>query len=228
MLLSIDEHQRIAAAVAAAEATTRGEIVCVVVDEVSRYGEVPIAWAVAATLLISPLLIAIAALAHQFDYTFGGWAIAHIAATQMAVQAALIAYAIFQSVLFVTIFAVVSIPAVRRPLTPAALKRGHVRARAMEHFFARNVQQTREQAGILLFVALKERRAELIADSGISDKVDQAAWEQVVADLTRSVRSNRSVDGFVTAITSCGHLLAMHFPPGLQDTNELPDDVIEA
>ena len=228
MLLSMSEHKRIAEAVAAAEATTRGEIVCVVVDEVSHYGEVPIAWAAAVTLLLSPLLIAIAALVNQFDYTFGGWAIAHIAATHMAVLVALTDYAIFQFLLFITIFTVVWIPIVRRRLTPAALKRDHVRKRAMEHFFARNVQRTRTQAGILLFFALKERRAELIADTAISDKVDPAAWEAIIVALIADVRANTLTEGFITAIASCSRLLAMHFPAGSEDINELPDDVIEA
>ena len=44
MLLGSEDHRRIVEAVAAAEVLTRGEIVCVVIDEAAHYGEVPLAW----------------------------------------------------------------------------------------------------------------------------------------------------------------------------------------
>ena len=59
MLLNPDDHKRIQQAVAAAELTTRGEIVCVVADEASPYLEVPFAWAAAVAIALPLLLLAL-------------------------------------------------------------------------------------------------------------------------------------------------------------------------
>jgi putative membrane protein len=222
MLLSSNDHQRIAHAIGAAKATTRGEIVCVVADEAARYAEVPLAWAAAGALLLPVLTLAIASVARQFDYAFGGWAAAHVDAVHAAVVTALTGYALVQGLLFVSILLLVSIPPIRRVLTPASLKRVHVRARAMEHFFARNLDKTPERTGVLIFVSLKDRRAEVLADTGISSKVDSSAWDEVVCELVKGASGNKPVDGFAGAIAKCGHILAAHFPAGEDAGDEIP------
>ena len=44
-MLTQSDHERIAAAITEAESKTSGEIFCVLAHEVSRYREVPLAWA---------------------------------------------------------------------------------------------------------------------------------------------------------------------------------------
>jgi putative membrane protein len=228
MLINSDDHRRIAQAVSAAEATTRGEIVCVVAEEAAHYAEVPLAWAAAGAILLPIVALAVTAAAGQFDYAFGGWAAAHVAAAHTAVVTALAGYAFVQCLLFVAILVLVSIPTIRRRLTPASLKRAHVRARAMEHFFARGLDKTRERTGVLIFVSLKDRRAEVLADTGINSKVDPSAWNDVISDLMVGVRTGKPGDGFVAAIERCGRHLAQHFPAGPENPNELPDGLIDS
>jgi putative membrane protein len=228
MLLNSIDHDRIAQAVAAAEATTRGEIVCVVTDEVAPYAEVPLAWAAAGALGIPLLALAAAGVARHFDYALGGWAAAQVAAMHAAVLGALTVYALLQCMLFAGIFALASIPPIRRRLTPAKLRQARVRERAMEQFFTRGLDRTREQTGVLIFVSLHDRRAEVLADSGISGKVAPTAWNDVVADLVAGMRAGKPGDGFVTAIERCGRHLAEHFPAGPDNPDELPDRLIES
>jgi putative membrane protein len=227
MLLNSDDHRRIAQAVGVAEATTRGEIVCVVVDEAAGYAEVPLGWAAAGALVLPILALAATEAAGQFDYAFGGWAAAHLAAAHAAVVTALTGYALVQCMLFVAILVLVSVPPIRRRLTPASLKRAHVRARAMEHFFAQGLDKTREHTGVLIFVSLKDRRAEVLADTGINRKVDPSTWNDVIGDLVAGVRTGKPGDGFVAAIERCGRHLTKHFPAAPGNANELPDALIE-
>jgi putative membrane protein len=228
MLLSSNDHQRISQAIGAAEASTRGEIVCVVAEEAGHYAEVPLAWAAAGALLLPVMALSIANVARQFDYAFGGWAAAHVDAVHAAVVTALTGYALVQGLLFVSILLLVSIPPIRRVLTPASLKRAHVRARAMEHFLTRNLDKTPERTGVLIFVSLKDRRAEVLADIGISSKVDSSAWDEVVCELAKGVMARKPVEGFLRAISKCGHILAEHFPANAEHSNELPDTLIES
>lgn len=228
MLLSSEDHHRVETAVAVAEAATRGEIVCVVTDEAAPYAEVPLAWAAAAALLLPLVALAVAGVARHFDYAFGGWAAGHLAAIHAAVLAALTGYALVQVAVFMGVFVFVSIPQVRRRLTPAAHKRAQVRARALEQFYARGLDKTRERTAVLIFVSLHDRRAEVLADTGICEKVDASAWNDVIADLVAGIRGGKPGDGFVAAIERCGRHLAEHFPARPDNPNELPDTLVEA
>ena len=227
MLLSSQDHKRIALATAAAEATTRGQIVCVVAEQAAPYMEVPFAWGAVGALLVPVGLLALGGVAtHWFDSVWG-WSAVHIAATHSTVAAALGAYALLQCLLFVAIVLLASIPAVRRTLTPASLKHGHVHQRALEQFFARGMGNTRERTGVLIYASLTDRCAEVVADEGVNAKVSPQAWGEVIAALTSGMKAGKPGDGFVAAIETCGRLLAAHFPSEGDGRNELPDAVVE-
>jgi putative membrane protein len=228
MLLSPEDHARIEAATRAAEATTRGEIVCVVAEEASHYREVPLAWAAVAALVlpIAPLMLGAAAV--WLDDGLRGWSAAHVAASHATVMTVVGGYALTQCLVFIVVVALVSIPSVRRVLTPGSLRRGHVHLRAMEQFHARDLHTTKERTGVLIYASLKDRVAVVIADSGINTKVGAQGWRGVVALLTSNLKAGRPGDGFVLAIEACGRLLATHFPATGPNPDELPDTIVEA
>ena len=226
MLLSPDDHRRIAQATVEAEATTRGEFVCVIADEASSYVEVSLAWG-AAVALVAPVFLIVLISSTHLDDSFGGWRAAHIAANHNPVTLMLSTYAVAQGLLFVVIALLASIPVIRRALTPASLKRGHVRQRALEQFFARDLHKTHERTGVLIYTSLKDRCAEVIADIGINAKVDPKAWDEVIAALVAGMRAGKPGNGFVSAIEKSGRLLATHFPAQGTNPNELPDGIIE-
>ena len=205
MLLKPKDHEKIRLAVEAAEARTSGEIVCVLARECSDYWEVPLAWAGA--ISETPP--------------------AHASAVDSAIGEALTAYVIVQAALFVAVALLVSIPLVRRMLTPGSLKKERVRRRAQEQFAARALHLTEGKTGVLIFASLAERRAEVIADEAIVAKVDPAAWSGVLAALVAGMKARDPGAGFASAIARAGDLLAVHAPRGPNDRNELPDTVIE-
>ncbi len=227
MLLSAQDHTRIAQATAAAEATTRGEIVCVVADEAAPYMEVPLAWAAAGALVLPLIPLSFGALAAHLDDGLRGWSAAHIAATHVTVAAVLGAYALLQCMLFLAIALLASIPIVRRLLTPGSLKRGYVHQRALEQFFARDLHTTRERTGVLIYASLKDRRAEVVADIGIHAKVGPQAWDGVIAVLVAGMRAGEPGNGVVAAIRETGRLLTTHFPAEGDNPNELPNTITE-
>lgn len=220
MLLTPEAHADIAAAIRAAEQGTSGEIYCVVAEEASDYAEAPIA-AGALAALVLPALLLLAGL------TPASWAAAHVAAAQSQVLAAVATLLIAQGVLFVLVAALASIPAVRRLITPAPLKRMRVRERALEQFLAKNLQRTQRRTGVLIFVSLADRMAELLADEGVNKLIAPGAWEAPMASLTQAMRKGELVQGLQAAIAQCGALLAQHAPGSRDDVNELPDAVAE-
>ena len=227
MLLSEQDHERIRAAVDEAEKRTSGEIVCVVARECGDYFEVPVVWAVAIALIV-PILALLAGLRpDMIQVLTGGWMAANAGGAEAAVGRALITYAVLQAVLFVVTAVIVSIPPVRRKLTPRALKREHVHRRALEQFAARAYHLTDGDTGVLIFASLAERQAIVLADEGVASKVKPAEWRKVVDALVAGMKAKDAGGGFAHAIAAAADILAAHCPPQPDNHNQLPDTVIE-
>lgn len=84
------------------------------------------------------------------------------------------------------------------------------RRRAAGAFLEQEVFRTRQRTGILLFVSLFERRVVLLADSGIHQKVEEGAWEEITRRLAGGIRSGRPGPALIEAIRACGELLERH------------------
>jgi len=225
--LSEADLANIEAAVRAAEARTSGEIYCVVTPASSHYAEVPIAWA-AAIALLSPAILLAAGVHVSIPEFFSTWSADMVSeAIEMSVRRALIGTIALQAALFLVTALIVELPPVHRALTPGRLKRHRVRRRAAEQFLAKNLQQTRERTGVLIYVSLDERMAELIADEGVAGHVEPHIWDQAMAALSEGLKRGDPAQGFGAAVGLCGEVLAAHFPakPG-DNPNELPDAVV--
>lgn len=221
------ELSAIEAAVRAAEARTTGEIYCIVTEESSHYGETALAWA-AGVALLGPALLLLAGVHVTIPDLLSSWSASDVgAAIEASVRQALVGAIVTQTVLFVAVGLLASIPPVRRLLTPKGLKRLRVRRRAAEQFVAKNLHLTRDRTGVLIFVSLGERMAELIADEGIAEHVGAHVWDQAMAALTDGLRHGRVEHGFEACVRMCGDVLADKFPARPDDNpNELPDAVV--
>jgi putative membrane protein len=225
--LSPSDLAAIEACVRAAEARTTGEIYCIVTEESAHYTEIVIAWATVVALL-GPAVLLLAGVEVTVPDVFAAWSASDVgAAIETAVRRALIGAIVVQGVLFMLTAAIVSIPPVRRFLTPKGLKRLRVQRRAAEQFIAKNLHLTRERTGVMIFVSLGERMAELIADEGIADHVDAHVWDKAMTSLTDGLKRGDVEAGFAAAVGLCGDVLAEKFParPG-DNPNELPDAVV--
>ena len=225
--LSDKDLADIEAAVRAAEARTTGEIYCVVTPMSSHYAEVPIAWA-AAVALLAPAILLVAGVHVSLPQFFDTWSGEQVSqAIEMSVRRALIGAIALQALLFIVTAALVSIPPVRRALTPRSLKRLRVQRRAAEQFIAKNLHLTKERTGVLIFVSLGERMAELIADDGIADHVEPHVWDRAMAALTDGLKRGQPEAGFAAAVGLCADVLADKFPARPDgNPNELPDAVV--
>jgi putative membrane protein len=88
-------------------------------------------------------------------------------------------------------------------------------------------RRTTGRTGILIYLSLAERRAEIVADEAISAKVDPRVWGEAMAPMLRHLRDGRMAEGMVEAVNRVGAILAEHFPHAEDDADELPDAVIE-
>ena len=203
-----EEHARIADAVQAAEANTSGEIYCVVARSSDSYF-FPAAFMV--TLGIVVISLAVAYLLDRWWYDLPPMNL--VVAQLIAIACALMVLGLF--------------PAIRIHLVPLRQRYRHAHDNAMKQFLSRNIHLTSARTGVMLFVSLAERYAEVVADAGINSRVPQETWDGVVAGLIAHARRAEIADGFVEAIGTVGALLAEHFPVTTGDVNELDDHVVE-
>ena len=207
-LMSQADRARVGQAITEAEAHTDGEIYAVLARRSDDYFA-PAAFAVSVASILAALVAAlvlhrqwVSVDAMPFMLTF--------ALAWLAALAVLWAF-----------------PFLCRHLVPrkTLYKRAHMNA--MSQFLARNIHRTRGRTGILLFVSLEERYAEVHADGGIDAKVGQDEWNSICAALIDHASRGDFAEGFVAAIKASGALLAAHFPKTGEDTNEIDDHLIE-
>ena len=200
-LFSDQERARISAAISAAERNTSGEIVAVVTEASDAYHYVPFLWAALAALIVPWPLIHFTWIAVQWIY-------------------------LVQLLVFLALIAILWPRWMRTALVPRSIQRAHAHRRATEQFLVQNLHTTAGRTGVLIFVSVAERYAEILADKGIDARVTPGTWQDIVDSLTRELSLNHATDGFVQAIERAGHHLAQHFPPGAHDPNELPNHLI--
>ncbi len=222
MRLTDADRAKVAAAVTAAESLTDGEIVTIVARQSDPYHDVALHWAVLGMLLVLALLATIPGAAEPLHALAADpWAEAPSASALFVV--ALIAATLG----FLLVRLALAATPLRLALTPRATKARRVRRRAVLLFRTAVEARTRAATGVLLYLSLAEHRAEIVADAPIHSRVAPEVWGEAMAALLAAVKDDRPGDGMAAAVARIGAVLAEHFPRSDDDTNELPDRVIE-
>ncbi len=206
--VSETDHERITRAIAAVEKSTSGEIYCVLAQRSGDYffaSSVMVLFGVLAASAVAVLIT-------------GYYGIEPDALTLVAMQASVAAAALLLLKL---------LPDMRIYLVPKPVLYRRSHNNATNQFLARNIHLTSQRTGVLLFVSLCERYAEVIADAEINRHIDQSQWNAIVEILIDHSRRGDISGGFVKAIEQTGPLLAERFPPRGGDKNELDDHLIE-
>ncbi|TLM63967.1 MAG: hypothetical protein FDZ69_12085 [Deltaproteobacteria bacterium] len=195
-----EEKARIEAAVRAAEARTRGEIVPLVVDAAHTYPRAEIQ---------GGGLLALALAANLSWWLVDGslW----------------VCLAIFLAGYWPCRLLLRATPPLLRLLIHPAEIDLEVAECAKVTFLDHNLHRTVDGTGILILICLFEHRVQVLADHGIHHAVTPETWQRVADTVTAGIRANRTADALCEAIAHCGELLADKFPPRAGDTDELPN-----
>ena len=202
-LLSDEDKKAISEAVSRAEAGTSGEIVFAVAEASAKYHHELLQASIVGMAAAAAIYLAFPA-----DHTIGItlWT---------------------QIVSFALIYAILPHLPTRRWVIPSREMEARVGEAAFLEFYSSGLFRTRESNGVLIYLSVFERRVVVIGDRGIHEKMGNQHWDEVRDLIIEGIKQGRAREGICAAIESCGRALASHFPHRADDTNELPDQVID-
>lgn len=218
--LTAEDHQRVSEAIAKAEEKSDGEIVAVAAEKSDAYHDVALHWAVLAVFLMLGAVAVRPDLLEWWWHVINSW-------SEPTLRGLLTLLLFFALLKFLGVLFVMRWMPLRMALTPGSTKTRRVRRRAISIYKAGAERRTIGRTGILIYLSMAERRAEIIHDDAITKVVDEDTWAEAMASLLSEVKQGRMADGVVAAIEDIGEVLAEHFPKSSNDTNEIPDKLIE-
>lgn len=219
--LSESDRALVTDAVTTAEAGTDGEIVTIVTRRSDDYRDTGLVWAAMAMLLVVALAAAMPwAIDAKVALVTGGWE-----APSGALR--LVALLLIEALVFGLALLAFRNARLRLALTPPRVRARRVRGRAIRYFKVGAEKRTTARVGVLLYLSLDERLAEIVADEAIHAKVPPERWGDAMVALVDEVRAGRPAHGMAAAVGRIGAIVAEHFPKTEDDRNELPDRLIE-
>jgi putative membrane protein len=220
--LSDEDHAKVSAAIAAAELQSDGEIIAVATPISDPYHDVALHWAVLVLIaVLAWAAICPSCLEWWLNLFLGSWRL------ETTIRELLTFLMILAVLTFTVVLLIVKYMPVRLLLTPSATKERRVSRREIATYKAGAERRTVGRTGVLIYLSMAERRAEIVADEAITKVTTPETWGEAMAALLVEVKAGRPADGIVAAVEQVGKVLAEHFPRSSTDTNEIPDKLIE-
>ena len=97
--------------------------------------------------------------------------------------------------------------------------------RAQELFHHLKMDNTKEDNGVLIYVAVENKKFTICGDIGIHKAVPDGFWDSTKDIIQSHFKKGQFKQGLVAGIQKAGQELKTHFPWQYGDTNELSDEI---
>lgn len=97
--------------------------------------------------------------------------------------------------------------------------------RAEKVFAHLKMHGTKERNGVLIYMAVLNKKIAVIGDKGIHQKLGNEFWQKIVADLIKKFKASSKANALSECIGECGEQLGKFFPRKEDDTNELTNSI---
>ncbi|MBT9187662.1 MULTISPECIES: TPM domain-containing protein [Zobellia] len=97
--------------------------------------------------------------------------------------------------------------------------------RAKEVFLLLKMDNTKEANGVLIYVAVNDRKFSIYGDSGIHKVVPENFWNTTKDVIQDQFKKGNFKQGIIDGILKAGKELQAHFPWQRGDKNELSNEV---
>lgn len=96
---------------------------------------------------------------------------------------------------------------------------------AMTVFHYLKMDNTKEQNGVLIYVAVDKRTFVIYGDKGINEVVGKEFWNSTRDVIANHFKKGEFANGLIEGIKLAGKELSQHFPWLHGDTNELDNSI---
>ncbi|KPQ00301.1 MAG: putative membrane protein [Bacteroidetes bacterium HLUCCA01] len=97
---------------------------------------------------------------------------------------------------------------------------------AKKLFKSMKMHQTRQRNGVLIYIAIEDRKMAIFGDEGIHTCVGGEFWQQEIDLITPYFKRGEFEQGLLAVIEQIGEKLRDNFPyEAEKDTNELPNEI---
>ncbi|MGN0033819.1 MAG: TPM domain-containing protein [Candidatus Limimorpha sp.] len=103
--------------------------------------------------------------------------------------------------------------------------RGDIMDRSAMVFNILKMDNTAERNGVLIYLAIKDKKFSIIGDEGINKMVEHDFWNDVKDMMSEHFRNGDFTEGIIQGILRVGEKLKAFFPHQSDDINELNDDI---
>ncbi len=97
--------------------------------------------------------------------------------------------------------------------------------RAKEIFHELRMDETELKNGVLIYIAVDDKKFAICGDKGINDIVENDFWDCTKEIMLSHFKSNNFKQGLIDGILRAGEKLKTHFPWTEGDTNELSNEI---
>lgn len=97
--------------------------------------------------------------------------------------------------------------------------------RAREVFHLLKMDNTKEENGVLIYVAVDDHLLAIIGDSGINKAVPEDFWQNTIDRMLAFFKKDQFTDGLVLGVKEAGQKLSTYFPWEHGNKNELSDEI---
>jgi putative membrane protein len=202
-IFDANDKQRIEAAIAALETRTLAEVVVAVVPHSGR------PWVARSLVAFTCGLLAALLFLERLSFLDPRYAL------------------VVELVVTLAAFAVLGFRPLERLLIAPGLAAREVEAHAFAVFARRGLHRTRGHTGVLVLLSELERRAVILGDRAIHERLGEHGWQSYVDRIIDGIRRGRAADGVVEVLAELTDILAEIAPPVGDNENELPNSVLD-
>jgi len=98
-------------------------------------------------------------------------------------------------------------------------------SRAQQLFHFLKMDNTKDANGVLIYVAVDDKKFVIYGDQGIDRAVPKGFWNSTKDAMASHFKNGNFKQGIVEGVLSAGKELEAHFPWDHNDTNELSDAI---
>ncbi len=97
--------------------------------------------------------------------------------------------------------------------------------RALEVFYLLEMNKTKDENAVLIYVAVKDKKFVICGDKGINKLVPEGFWTTTKDIMQNHFKQGNFKQGIVDGILKAGEELKEHFPWQIDDEDELSNEI---